>query len=182
MPDETMVERPGGREVKDADDRAVKEGREMQSELRREGAGGAAAADDSQRDAGERRKREHVVGPVSEFPDGSHRVVDVGGRQIGVFNIRGSFHALPNICPHQTGPVCEAKQVVGTLVATEKTDWDPEWVKDGEVLICPWHGLEYHIPTGQCLAFPNIKLRRYDVSVEDDQVVIRLSSRASPSK
>ena len=69
--------------------------------------------------------REHVVGPVSEFPDGSHRVVDVGGRQIGVFNIRGTFHALPNICPHQTGPVCEAKQVVGTLLATEETGLGP---------------------------------------------------------
>jgi nitrite reductase (NADH) small subunit len=55
-------------------------------------------------------------------------------------------------------------------------------VKDGEVLVCPWHGLEYHIPTGQCLAFPNIKLRRYDVSVEDGQVVIRLSSRSRVSK
>lgn len=172
MPDETMVERPGGREVKDADDRAVKEGREMQSELRREGAGGAA--DDSQRDAGERRKQEHVIGPVSDFPDGSHRVVDVDGRQIGVFNIRGSFHALPNICPHQTGPVCEAKQVVGTLVATEKTDWDPEWVKDGEVLICPWHGLEYHIPTGGCIAYPNVNLRCYEVVAEDGKVKVRL--------
>ena len=127
---------------------------------------------------GKRTTREHVVGAVSEFPDGSHRVVDIEGRQIGVFNIRGTFHALPNICPHQTGPVCEAKQVVGTLLATERTGWDPEWVKDGEVLVCPWHGLEYHIPTGQCLAFPNIKLRRYDVSVEGENVVIRLTSRA----
>jgi nitrite reductase/ring-hydroxylating ferredoxin subunit len=158
-----MVDRRQGREVQDAEDPAVKEGREMHYEKRPE------------RPA----TRAHVVGPVSEFPDGSHRVVDVGGRQIGVFNIRGTFHALPNICPHQTGPVCEAKQVVGTLLATERTDWDPEWVKDGEVLVCPWHGLEYHIPTGQCLAFPNIKLRRYDVSVEDDQVVIHLRSKAS---
>ena len=162
MMDETMVDRRQDREVQDADDPAVKEGRAMHYEQRSD----APAT------------REHVVGPVSEFPDGSHRVVDVGGRQIGVFNIRGTFHALPNICPHQTGPVCEAKQVVGTLLATERTDWDPEWVKDGEVLVCPWHGLEYHIPTGQCLAFPNIKLRRYDVSVEDDQVVIHLRSKA----
>ena len=181
MSDDTMVDQGQGREVKDADDPAVKEGRAMQSERRPEG-GGDTSPDGRNKGGAERITREHVVGPVSEFPEGSHRVVDIGGRQIGVFNIRGSFHALPNICPHQTGPVCEAKQVVGTLLATEKTDWDPEWVKDGEVLVCPWHGLEYHIPTGQCLAFPNIKLRRYDVGVEDDQVVIRLSSRAKASK
>jgi len=181
MADETMVDQTPGREVKDADDPAVKEGRTMQYERRPEGAGDASA-EGSIKGGGERTTRDHVVGPVSEFPEGSHRVVDIGGRQIGVFNIRGSFHALPNICPHQTGPVCEAKRVVGTLLATEKTNWDPEWVKDGEVLVCPWHGLEYHIPTGQCLAFPNIKLRRYDVGVEDDQVIIRLSSRAKASK
>ena len=175
MADETMVDQPQGREVKDPEDPAVKEGRAMQTEKRREG---GASPNGRQAADGERTTREHVVGPVSDFPDGSHRVVDIGGRQIGVFNIKGSFHALPNICPHQTGPVCEAKQVVGTLLSTEKTNWDPEWVKDGEVLVCPWHGLEYHIPTGQCLAFPNIKLRRYDVLVEDDQVVIRLKSRS----
>ena len=32
-----------------------------------------------------------------------------------------------------------------------------------EVIACPWHGLEYHVPTGRCLAYPEITLRRYPV-------------------
>lgn len=120
---------------------------------------------------------EHVIGSVADFPEGCHRVVEVDGRQIGVFNVRGELHGLPNICPHQTGPLCAGKIVTGSLRATAETGWRPEWVHDGEVVVCPWHGLEYHVPTGQCLAFEHIKLRRYDVRVERDQVLVRLAKR-----
>ena len=118
-------------------------------------------------------RREHVVGDISEFPEGSHRVVKVGKREIGVFNIRGKFYGLPNVCPHQTGPLCEGKST-GTLVARKEDDWKFRWDYEGEIVACPWHGLEYHVPTGQCLAFPNIKLRRYEVVAEEGKVKVRL--------
>lgn len=120
-------------------------------------------------------KARYVVGAVADFPPGSHRVVDVGNRQVGVFNIDGRFFALPNICPHQTGPVCEGKRLSGTFRADAETGWRREWIHDGEVIVCPWHGLEYHVPTGQCLAFPHIRLRRYEVMVEDDEVVVLMA-------
>ena len=122
----------------------------------------------------EERREEHVVGDVSDFPEGSHRVVRVGRREIGVFNIEGEFYGLPNICPHQTGPLCEGKTTTGTLVARKENDWKFEWDYDGEIVTCPWHGLEYHVPTGRCLAFPNITLRRYEVVVESGKVKVRL--------
>ncbi|HZU17412.1 MAG TPA: Rieske 2Fe-2S domain-containing protein [Candidatus Dormibacteraeota bacterium] len=121
-----------------------------------------------------RTVEEHVVGTVGEFPEGTHRVVRVGGREIGVFNIGGRFYGLPNLCPHQTGPLCESKRCHGTTVARPETGWRTEWGMEGEVISCPWHGLEYHVPTGRCLAFPEIKLRTYMVEVRDGQVVVRL--------
>ena len=121
-----------------------------------------------------REPKEHVVGDLSDFPEGSHRVVTVGGRQIGIFNIGGEFYGLPNVCPHQTGPLCEGKMTTGTLVADRENDWRFEWAYEGEIVACPWHGLEYHIPTGRCLAFPNITLRSYEVMVEDGKVKVRL--------
>lgn len=121
-----------------------------------------------------RRKKEYVVGDLSDFPEGTHRVVMVGRREIGVFNIRGKFYGLPNICPHQTGPLCDGKLTTGTLIAREEKDWVLEWVYEGEVVACPWHGLEYHVPTGQCMAFPKIRLRRYELLVEDGEVKVRL--------
>ena len=119
-------------------------------------------------------RKEHVVGDISEFPEGSHRVVKVGRREIGVFNIRGKFYGLPNVCPHQTGPLCEGKATTGTLVARKKDDWKFRWDYEGEIVACPWHGLEYHVPTGRCLAFPNIKVRRYEVVAEEGKVKVRL--------
>jgi nitrite reductase (NADH) small subunit len=121
-----------------------------------------------------RERKEHVVGDVSDFPAGSHQVVTVGGRQIGIFNINGEFYGLPNICPHQTGPLCEGKMTTGTLFARKENDWRFEWDYEGEIAACPWHGLEYHVPTGRCLAFSNIKLRTYEVVVEDGKVKVRV--------
>jgi nitrite reductase (NADH) small subunit len=115
-------------------------------------------------------RKEHVVGDVSEFPEGSHRVVKVGRREIGVFNIAGRL----NVCPHQTGPLCEGKATTGTLVSRKEDDWRFRWDYEGEIVACPWHGLEYHVPTGRCLAFPNINLRRYEVVAEDGKVKVRL--------
>lgn len=119
-------------------------------------------------------REEHVVGSLSDFPEGSHRVVKVGRREVGIFNVRGRLYGLPNLCPHQTGPLCEGKTATGTLVAREENDWRFEWAYEGEIVACPWHGLEYHIPTGRCLAFPNINLRRYEVVVEGGKVKVRV--------
>ena len=112
------------------------------------------------------------LGPLADFPDGSHRVVRVGRREIGVFRIGSDFHALPNLCPHQLGPLCEAVSTTGTVEATPNAQggWDREFVRVGQIIQCPWHQLEYDITTGQCLAFPEIVLRRYDVVVEDEQI------------
>ncbi len=121
-----------------------------------------------------REREEHVIGSVSDFPEGSHRLVRVGRREIGVFNINGELHGLPNLCPHQTGPLCEGRPPLGTLVSRKENDWRFEWVHEGEIVACPWHGLEYHVPTGRCIAYPSVTLRRYQVVVEGDEVKVKL--------
>jgi nitrite reductase/ring-hydroxylating ferredoxin subunit len=121
-----------------------------------------------------RSRQEYVIGVAVEFPEGTHRVVQVGNREIGVFRIKGQFYALPNLCPHQTGPLCEGKTLTGTTTARAETGWKVEWVREGEIITCPWHGLQYHVPTGQCLAFPEITLRRYEVLEESGNVSVRI--------
>ena len=49
----------------------------------------------------------HVVATVDEIPPGERKIVEIGGRSLGIFNIKGEFYALRNICPHQGGPLCE---------------------------------------------------------------------------
>ncbi|QBD83471.1 (2Fe-2S)-binding protein [Ktedonosporobacter rubrisoli] len=118
--------------------------------------------------------QEYHVGHISEFPANSHKVVKVAGRSIGIFHIKGQWYGLPNICPHQLGPLCEARELTGTIVATKETNWQRQWAYEGEVVRCPWHGLEFHVPTGQCLALPGIRLRCYKVIIDGEQVRVRL--------
>ena len=112
---------------------------------------------------------EHPIGRVEDLPEGEHRVVRAAGREIGVFNIRGTFHGLPNLCPHQRGPLCEGS-VSGTLDYGPHTEWKLAWIWEGEVVTCPWHSLEFHIPTGQCIALRDIRLRTYEVRVADGEL------------
>jgi len=122
-----------------------------------------------------RAREEHVVGDLSDFPEGGHKVVRAGRREVGIFNIGGRLYGLPNLCPHQTGPLCAGnKPTTGALVSRRENDWRFEWVHEGEVVACPWHGLEYHVPTGRCLAYPNVRLRSYEVFAEDGRVKVRV--------
>ncbi len=111
------------------------------------------------------------VGRVEELPPGSCRVVAARGVEIGVFNIAGAFHAIPNLCIHQWGPLC-AGRLTGTLTSSAEADWRREWVQEGEIIVCPWHSLEFDVTTGQCLAYPKVKLRRYPTLVEDGMVKV----------
>ena len=117
-----------------------------------------------------------MVGTLDELPPGTHRVVTVGRREIGVFNVGGVLYALPNTCPHQGGPVCRAASTTGTLEAHVNEDGTRSfaWTHEGEIVSCPWHGLQFHVPSGTCLAFPKIKLRQYEVVVDGSQIVLRV--------
>ncbi|SRR5579884_251611 len=114
------------------------------------------------------------IGRVDDFPRGSRSLIELGGRTIGVFNIGDKLYALPNVCPHQNGPLCEGKRLTGTLEATKESAWRPRWIHDGEILVCPWHGLEYHVPTGQCLAWPRVRLRRFPIVIEGEDVSVEV--------
>jgi nitrite reductase (NADH) small subunit len=112
---------------------------------------------------------EYVVARAESLPVGTHRVFQVGGREIGVFNVGGHFYALPSNCLHQNGPLCQGA-VSGTVEASADTGWKPTWVREGEIVICPWHAMEFDIPTGRCLAEPRRRIPTYKVTVVDSEI------------
>jgi nitrite reductase (NADH) small subunit len=114
-----------------------------------------------------------VVASVAEVPEGRHIVVQVRGREIGVFNVGGRYYALPNACFHQGGPVCRGA-TSGTVIATAQTGWQRAWAHEGEIVTCPWHALEFNVTTGQCLAYPHRRLPIWEVKVEGTQLVVLL--------
>lgn len=116
---------------------------------------------------------EHILGPIDEFPVGTHRIVAVGKAKVGVFNVDGHFYALPNICPHQFGPLCEGP-VGGMMVCNAATGWRHELQRQGEILTCPWHGLEFDMATGRCLSSPRFRVRQYAIWVDNGIVKLEL--------
>jgi nitrite reductase/ring-hydroxylating ferredoxin subunit len=106
----------------------------------------------------------YVVASVGEIPPGGRKIVEVAGRSIGVFNVGGRFYALRNRCPHQGGPLCQGR-LSGVVVASRAGEY--EYVRDGEVLRCPWHGWEFDVKTGQSWIDPErLRVRAYPVTVE----------------
>lgn len=105
----------------------------------------------------------HPVARVSEFPLGSRRIVEIGGRSIGVFNVGGRFYALRNSCPHQGAPLCLGS-IGGTAAASAPGEY--VWEREGEILRCPWHGWEFDITTGHSVFNPHgTRVRSYEVTV-----------------
>jgi nitrite reductase (NADH) small subunit len=116
---------------------------------------------------------EYVIGHVDELPTGTHKVLEVGGREIGVFNVAGHYYALPSNCLHQNGPLCRGS-VSGTIDSTAEGGWKPTWVREGEIIICPWHTMEFDIITGRCLAEPRRHLPTYEVTVVDSEIRVSI--------
>jgi nitrite reductase/ring-hydroxylating ferredoxin subunit len=119
---------------------------------------------------------EHVVGAAADFPVGQHKIVTVNNIEIGIFNVDGTLHALPNVCPHQYGPLSKGP-VGGMMSCNASTNWKFHWGRSGEILTCPWHGLEFDIKTGQCLAPKKFSVRSFPVNVVEGKVRVSLSRK-----
>lgn len=110
---------------------------------------------------------DYTVATVDEIPPGGRKIVEVGGRSIGVFNVNGEFFALRNRCPHEGGPLCEG-HVAGLLRSEEPGKF--HYSRRGEILRCPWHAWEFDIRTGQSWFDPaKVRVKSYEARVESGQ-------------
>jgi len=106
----------------------------------------------------------YVVASVDEIPAGQRKIVEVAGREIGVFNLGGEYVAILNRCPHQGGPLCRGN-THGFLRPAGVGEY--RYSRAGEIVRCPWHGWEFDLRTGQSWFDPaRVLVRRYDGSVE----------------
>ena len=106
-----------------------------------------------------------VVCAADELPPGARRIVKVGSRSIGVFNVGGRYYALRNVCPHQGAPLCEGPLTGTTLPGPPGTF---RYGREGEILRCPWHGWEFDVTSGRSIFNPHaVRVRAYPVAEED---------------
>ena len=120
----------------------------------------------------------YCVGLASDIAPGSRKIVDIGGRSIGVYNVNGQFYAIRNVCPHQGAPLCLG---ITTSFVTSPGRGEFCFEMEGEIVRCPWHFWEFDIKTGQMVVDPktwtktyDVSVERYDVSVEEEHIFIHL--------
>ena len=118
--------------------------------------------------------RRYRVCPVDDIAENGGVLAQAGAREIGVFKRDGRLYAYDNRCIHQGGPVC-----TGDLLGATRLELDEgkrvvrEVIDEGELrLICPWHGWEYDVVTGEAAHDRRFRLRRFDVTVEDGVVYV----------
>jgi nitrite reductase/ring-hydroxylating ferredoxin subunit len=117
----------------------------------------------------------HVyVGKQSEFEDNGRKVIARGDVEIGVFRVGDDFYAYQNRCPHVGGPACQGRILarVVEVLNDDKTSRGQKWSDTDMHIVCPWHGWEFDLRTGQHPGNPQMRLKAYDVTVRDGEVYV----------
>ncbi|MCR2764343.1 Rieske (2Fe-2S) protein [Microbacterium sp. zg.B48] len=93
-----------------------------------------------------RRDGKYIVARTKDIPEGSRIIVEVDGKEIGIFRVDGQFHAILNYCPHRGGELCKG-DVLGLVESSRPGDVRLDETK--KFIVCPWHGWEFDIKTGE---------------------------------
>lgn len=111
----------------------------------------------------------HIVAPVEDLPPGARTLVTMEGRAIAVFNVAGNYFALLDKCPHRGASLCEGR-LTGVVQSSQPGKY--EYLREGEILRCPWHGWEFDLRTGRSVCAPDkVRARQYPVVVSPGQAL-----------
>ena len=114
------------------------------------------------------------AGRVGDFTDGRRAMLRIDGRDVFVFERDGRFYAYENLCPHMGGPVGEGI-LIGKVEAVlgDGRELVRERFSTDEIhLVCPWHGWEYDIETGECAANRKFRLRKFEAVQRGEDVYV----------
>lgn len=97
------------------------------------------------------------VGTAADFKKNEIRSFKSDNHEICVVRIENELYAFQNSCPHQHMPL------------------DMGMMKDHWV-VCSFHGWLFDVRSGECGVSPSCRLRTYQVTVENEQVLVNLES------
>ncbi|MDH3592004.1 MAG: Rieske (2Fe-2S) protein [Planctomycetota bacterium] len=102
--------------------------------------------------------RYRAVCRTDEVQPGRGTLVEVDGKEVAVFLVEGTLHAIENTCLHAGGPLHE-----GTITGT--------------IVTCPWHGWQFDVRDGSCNLNPCVSLHCYDVREREGRIEIAAPRR-----
>lgn len=95
-----------------------------------------------------------AVATLADVPLGGQKVVDLGGKRVALFNLAGQLFAIDDTCRHAGRSLAESV-----------------FEEDGFVT-CNGHGWRYDVRTGKVEHNPEVGVRRYEVKVEGDTILV----------
>jgi nitrite reductase/ring-hydroxylating ferredoxin subunit len=112
----------------------------------------------------------HELFPAAEIGPGEMRRAEIGS--VGIVIARapdGALYALRDVCAHMGARLSDG-------VMHRASDADPAHggyrLSEEIVISCPWHGAEFAVQTGRCLADEKLRARSYEVREENDMIVV----------
>ena len=94
------------------------------------------------------------IASVSELPpEGEAREFECQGRTVCVARANGEVTAMDNVCLHRGGPLGQG-------------------VVMGDKIVCPWHGWEFDLKTGNAVQGKDMSVAVYRVKLEGDDVLV----------
>src|SRR5437868_13034328 len=92
----------------------------------------------------------------SDLPtEGQAAEVTVGDRVICVANVKGTISAIDNVCLHRGGPLGQG-------------------VVDDDKIVCPWHGWQWNLKTGEAGHTSMVRVTVYPLKIEGEDVWAKL--------
>jgi nitrite reductase/ring-hydroxylating ferredoxin subunit len=99
---------------------------------------------------------------LEELPPGKGTTVTVGGKDVALFNVDGTIHAMEDSCLHQ-----------GLSLGTSQLE--------GKVVTCRGHGWRYDVTTGCTLHVKDYGVGTYPVKIVEGKIMISVSERMQAS-
>jgi nitrite reductase (NADH) small subunit len=113
-----------------------------------------------------------IVGKVTELEEGKPLRLETEG--VSVYTFKGKYYAYRNVCPHQGGPATEGAILPRTQCEIlEGGSYKKSLSDDNKSIVCPWHGWEFSLTTGETRGFNRTRLRSYEVRIEGDTIKVR---------
>lgn len=97
-----------------------------------------------------------AIAPLDQLPEGERLFVDVGERQVVLFNLAGNLYAIGDVCSHDNGPLGDGE------------------IEQNEI-ICPRHGARFDFRTGKTTGLPAlVDIPAYPVRIREGMIEIGL--------
>jgi nitrite reductase/ring-hydroxylating ferredoxin subunit len=93
------------------------------------------------------------VATVDQLQPDRGLMVETAGKRIAVFKLGADYFAIDDACTHVGGSLADG-QIMGQNV------------------ICPWHGAQFNLATGQCTPPARGPVSRYPVRVNGSDIEV----------